>query len=146
MADIGNTSPRIAAVKDYFRRGDAGRPDMLELFADDFQFYFPKFGIGRGKDDFMAFATGLVGSLNAIAHDIDAFSFIESGDKVVVEGTTHGEDNKGAQWQGGRTPGGRFCSVFQFEGALIARMHIYLDPDYTSRDEEHFLWGKDRRW
>jgi hypothetical protein len=36
--------------------------------------------------------------------------------------------------------------VFEFRGPLIARMHIYLDPDYTGRDENRFLWGRDRRW
>lgn len=146
MAEQQDHSPRIMAVIDYFRRGDAGRPDMLDGFTDDFEFFFPKFGIGRGRDDFMAFAAGLVGSFKAFGHDIDGLRFIESGDSVVVEGTTRGEDREGATWEGGTTPGGRFCSVFEFRGALIARMHIYLDPDYTSRDEARFLWGRDRRW
>ncbi len=146
MSELDDDSPKIATVKEYFRRGDAGRPDLIEHCTDDFQFFFPKFGVGKGKAEFMEFVTGLVGSLSSIAHDIDQMNFIESGDSVVVEGLTHGEDRRGGRWEGGKTPGGRFCSVFQFRGDMIARMHIYLDPDYTSRDQDRFLWGKDRRW
>jgi hypothetical protein len=40
----------------------------------------------------------------------------------VVEGTTHGADREGVEWSGGKTAGGRFCSVFEFRGPLIARM------------------------
>jgi len=25
-------------------------------------------------------------------------------------------------------------------------MHIYMDPDYSSKDTDRFLWGTDRRW
>ncbi len=146
MPDFDGDSPKIATVKQYFRRGDAGRADLVEGFSNDFQFYFPKFGVGQGKTEFMDFITGLVGSLNSLAHDMDGMTFIESGDSVVVEGLTYGEDRLGGCWEGGKTPGGRFCSVFQFRGDLIVRMHIYLDPDYTSRDQGRFLWGKDRRW
>lgn len=146
MAALQEDTPRIAAVKAYFRRGDAGQSDMLDGFTENFEFYFPKFGIGRGKADFAEFAGGLIGSLNAIAHDIDGMRLVECGDIVLAEGETRGEDKAGVRWEGGKTPGGRFCSVFEFDGDLIARMHIYLDPDYTGRDEQHFLWGKDRRW
>jgi hypothetical protein len=53
---------------------------------------------------------------------------------------------KGVEWYGGKTAGGRFCSVFEFRGWLIARMHIYLDLDYASRDRDRFLRGPDRQW
>ena len=53
---------------------------------------------------------------------------------------------EGVEWDGGRTAAGRFCSVFEFRGPLVARMHIHLDPDYTGRDEDRFPWGRDRRW
>jgi hypothetical protein len=136
----------LAAVKQYFVRADAGRADVLDLFTDDVQIYFPKFGVATGKAAFGELATGLLGSLKAIAHYISDFNYVVGSNSVVVEGTTHGADREGAEWNGGRTAGGRFCSVFEFRGPLIARMHIYLDPDYTGRDENRFLWGRDRRW
>ncbi len=53
---------------------------------------------------------------------------------------------KGGQWKGGETPGGRFCNVFEFRDDRIARVHVYLDPDYLGEDEPRFRWGHDRRW
>jgi hypothetical protein len=100
----------------------------------------------RGKAAFGELATGLLGPLKSIAHYISDFKYVIGADSVVVEGTTHGADREGVEWSGGKTAGGRFCSVFEFRGPLIARMHIYLDPDYTGRDENRFLWGRDRRW
>ena len=136
----------LEIVEQYFIRGDAGRPDVLDLFTDDVQIFFPKFGVTHGKQGFGELAQGLMSSLSAIAHNIAGFDYSVAGDTVVVEGTTYGADRDGRAWRGGETPGGRFCSVFKFRGGLIARMHIYLDPDYTSRDGERFLWGMQRTW
>ena len=146
-----NTSHSVEAamvetVKQYFIRGDAGRPDVLDLFTDDVQIFFPKFGVTHGKGGFGELAAGLMSSVSAIAHDLANFTYTVTRDTVVVEGTTRGTDREGVDWKGGETPGGRFCSVFKFRDGRIARMHIYLDPDYTSRDTERFLWGRDRAW
>ena len=147
--NISMTSQEAAmleVVKQYFMRGDAGREDVLDLFADDVQIYFPKLGITRGKQGFGELAQGLMSSLSAIAHDLANFDYTVAKDTVVVEGTTYGTDRDSRAWRGGETPGGRFCSVFKFQGGRIARMHIYLDPDYTSRDSDRFLWGMERTW
>jgi hypothetical protein len=135
-------------AREYFVRADAGRPEVVDLFADDIEIFFPKFGIARGKAAFWDLAKGLLGSLSSLAHDMDKLSYITSGETVVVEGTTHGALRNGQTWAGAETPGGRFCSVFQFRDGLISRMYIYLDPDYGSADAERFLWGRDtgRRW
>jgi hypothetical protein len=147
MSTSHEGSKNVAAVKEYFARGDAGRMDLLDLFTDEFQFYFPKFGIGNGKVEFAEFVQGLIGSLKAISHDIKAMKFFEGSDFVVVEGTTEGAYGDGTTWSGGQTPGGRFSSVFEFrDDGKICRMHIYLDPDYSSKDTDRFLWGTDRRW
>ena len=47
--------------------------------------------------------------------------------------------------EAGKTPGGRFCNVFEFRDNLIARVHVYLDPDYVSEDEPRFRWGREGR-
>ena len=77
---------------------------------------------------------GFEGSLEHIRHDYDGFTFIPSGDYLVVEGTSQGRMS-GKSWAGGKTPGGRFCNVFKFRDGRISSLHIYLDPDYTGADE-----------
>lgn len=137
---------RLETVREYFIRGDAGRPDLADLFTEDVQIYFPKFGIARGKAALTELGEGLRTAISALAHDMSDFRYVVASDAVVVEGTTQGADHDGVRWRGGETPGGRFCSVFEFRGALISRMHIYLDPDYASRDEARFVWGRERSW
>jgi ketosteroid isomerase-like protein len=136
----------LEAVEQYFIRGDAGRPDTLDLFTDDVQIYFPKFGVTHGKAGFGELAEGLMSSVTAFGHDLPSFEYVVAENTVIVEGLTRGAGRDGRAWRGGETPGGRFCSVFKFRDGLIARMHIYLDPDYTGRDSERFLWGTARTW
>jgi hypothetical protein len=134
---------QIEAAKIYFEQVDKGRlPD--ELFAPGFTFFFPKFGVGRGLEEFKEFAAGLWGAGLKSQHHRDQLNYLVSGRTVVVEGTTAGSDADGRTWDGGKTPGGRFCSVFEFDaGGLITRMFIYLDPDYTSLDKGRFHWQRD---
>ena len=139
-------SKLIETVEQYFIRADAGRADALDLFTDDVQLYFPKFGVAKGKQAFGELATGHLGTLSEFGHDLSSFRYVIASNVVVVEGTPRGADRAGNRWSGGETAGGRFCSVFRFRDGLIARMHIYLDPDYTGRDRERFLWGTDRQW
>lgn len=133
-------------VREYFSRVDAGRADTLDLFTDDFEFFFPKFGVGRGKEAFGILIEGLLGSLKGIAHPVEQLRIFDS-DAVVAEGVTSGETKDGTHWHGGQTPGGRFCTIFEFSGELISRMFVYTDPDYGGHDKDRLLWGtSDRRW
>lgn len=145
MSETAVLSRRAEAIREFYIRIDAGRADFIELFTDDFQFYFPKFGIGRGKAEMQFCAAGLGGSMRSLVHNLDDLVFFETANAVAVEGTTSGETADGRVWSAGSTPGGRFCSVFEFDGDLISRMHIYLDPDYGSADEARFLWGREGR-
>lgn len=142
----GEASDRVKIVAEYIRRID--RNDFpAELFADGFQFYVPKFGVGHGLADFMEMAAGFAAAYHGVSHVIDLVA--DCGSTIVLEGRTSGEDAGGVTWRGGETPGGRFCSVFEFDGdGLIARMHIYLDPDYTSQDRARFRWqrGPAQQW
>jgi ketosteroid isomerase-like protein len=140
MGKPATRSALIALAEEYYRRADAGRPDLLDLFTEDVELFFPKFGVRRGKAGLVELANGLAGSLKSIEHDRQDLSCVAVGQTVLVEGTTHGETCDGTQWEGGNTPGGRFCSVFEFRGNLISRMYIYLDPDYGSADRARFLW------
>lgn len=137
-----------AIAREYYVRLDAGRSDLLDLFADDVELYFPKFGIARGKAAFGQLVGGLLTRVATIQHDIDGLSYIVSGNRVAVEGTTSGTLHSGSAWRGGTTPGGRFASIFDIEGGLIRRMFVYLDPDYGGDHRGGFLWPEDgsRTW
>ena len=136
---------KIAIAREYFIRADQGRADVLELFQEDAEFYFPKFGFGFGRQSLFEIVKGFDNLLEYIRHDYDDMNFIPSGNYLVVEGTSQGKMS-GKSWAGGKTPGGRFCDVFKFRGQLISSLHIYLDPDYTDEDEARFRWGKNRTW
>jgi ketosteroid isomerase-like protein len=140
-----NDQEKIRIAREYFIRADQGRPDILELFHEDAEIYFPKFGFGFGRQSFLEMVKGFEGSLEFIQHDDDSFTFISSDDYLIVEGTSHGRMS-GKTWAGGKTPGGRFCNVFKFRDGRISSLHIYLDPDYTGEDELRFRWGKNRQW
>ena len=140
-----NDQDKITIAREYFMRADQGRPDILELFHEDAEIYFPKFGFGFGRNSLLEMVKGFEGSLEYIKHDYDHLTFIHSADHLVVEGTSHGKMS-GKYWAGGKTPGGRFCNVFKFRDDRIASVHVYLDPDYTGDDEARFRWGKNRHW
>jgi len=57
-AAVDREQAMLVAVKQYFVRADAGRADVLDLFTDDVQIHFPKFGIATGKGAFGELATG----------------------------------------------------------------------------------------
>jgi ketosteroid isomerase-like protein len=136
---------KIALAREYFVRADEGLPDVLELFNEDAEIYFPKFGFGLGRQLFVDLVKGFEGSLESIRHDYDHLKILTSGDHLVVEGTSRGRMSR-KSWAGSQTPGGRFCNVFEFRDGRIASLHIYIDPDYTGDEVARFRWGKNRRW
>ena len=137
---------KIALARYYFKLADAGDPRLMELFHEDAIFYFPKFGVGHGRTSIFEMVGGFKGVLEWLRHDQAAMVFTATGDRVAVEGVSTGSMN-GVTWSGGATPGGRFCNVFEFRDNRIARLHVYLDPDYLGEDEARFRWGRtDRQW
>ena len=102
------TEDQIESVKTYFRRIDSGAfPE--DMFKRDFQFFFPKYGVGVGGAEFRALTEGLHAAIKRIVHHTDDFVFIEKDNLVVVEGTTEGESASGKQWSGGLTPEAGFA-------------------------------------
>jgi hypothetical protein len=118
----------------YFRKGDARDPAILDLFTDDVELFFPKLGRVRGKEAFVRFAATLAAEMVRLEHDVEGFRILHAGDTVVVEGTERGVTREGVAWPDGVVSEGRFCNVFEFNGALIRRLYVYVDPDFTSRD------------
>lgn len=140
-----NDQDKIAIAREYFIRADQGRPEVLDLFDEDAEIYFPKFGFRHRRESLFEMVKGFEGTLENIQHDYDTMIFIPSDNYLIVEGTSHGRMS-GTSWEGGKTPGGRFCNVFKFRDQRISSLHIYLDPDYTGDDEARFRWGKNRTW
>jgi len=136
---------RLKVVQDYFRLADQGSREILELFHEDAEVYYPKFGFGFGRESIVELTKGFEGALEFVRHDYDTLKIIPAGDYVVVEGTSRGKLS-GKTWTGGETSGGRFCNVFKFRGDRLASVHVYLDPDYTSEDVPRFRWGMNRKW
>lgn len=124
----------IRIVETYFRKIDAKDATVLDLFTEDVQMFFPKFGYGYGKADMIQFSEIMGRHLEQLEHDIENFNYIVAGDSVVVEGRERGVTRAGVNWPDGRISDGRFCNVFEFRSSLISRVFIYVDPDYTSAD------------
>ena len=40
---VANDQEKIKIAREYLMRSDQGRPDVLELFHEDAEIYFPKF-------------------------------------------------------------------------------------------------------
>ncbi|GAB3974710.1 hypothetical protein GCM10029978_057000 [Actinoallomurus acanthiterrae] len=133
---------REESAINYFRLVDAADPAVLDLFTDDAQMFFPKFGFATGKDQIGAFAQGLGRGISAIEHDIPGFIVLSSGNYVVIEGAVKGTTTSGVAFPDGVSSFGLFCNVFEFEGERIKRVHIYEDPDFASTHTDGVAWGK----
>jgi SnoaL-like domain len=115
---------------------------ILDLFADDAQVYFPKWGLATGKEEIGRLFGDVGGTISAISHDYATFNWVFSGtDTFACEGTSSGEHKDGA-WRAGvpNWGAGRWCDVFEIRDWLIQRVFIYLDPDYAGKDTGRYPW------
>lgn len=143
MSDEQRKSVALEYLKAFDNGGvtSTGGP-ILDLFADDAQVYFPKWGLADGKDAIGRMFGDVGGTLTAIKHHYAGFNWILTGtDTFVVEGTSHGEHRDGP-WRAGvpEWAAGRWCDVFEIRDFLIQRLFIYLDPDYAGRDTARYPW------
>ncbi|MFI5841182.1 nuclear transport factor 2 family protein [Catenuloplanes sp. NPDC051500] len=127
---------------DYFRMVDAGNPAVVDLFTEDARMFYPKFGIASGKAQIGAFAQGLGRGIASLEHEIDGFTVLSSGNYVIVEGAEKGTTTSGVNFPDGVSSFGLFCNVFEFQGELVKRLHIYVDPDFANTHTEGVAWGK----
>jgi hypothetical protein len=115
---------------------------ILDLFADDAQVFFPKWGLASGKEQIGKLFADIGSSIQNIEHHYSHFNWIMSGsDLLVAEGTSHGE-HKDGPWRAGAPEwgSGRWCDVFEIRDWKISRVFIYLDPDYASKDTDRYPW------
>jgi hypothetical protein len=130
---------RKSVALEYLKRLDTGAP-FFDLFADDAQVYFPKWGLANGRAEFERLFGDLGSILSSIGHDYAYFNYIIQGDTVVVEGTSYGTTKSGTEWRAGVTHAGRWCDVFEIRDFKIQRVFIYLDPDYAGEDTGRYPW------
>lgn len=125
---------RKGKVQMYFKKVDDGQFDKeyFNLYTEDVELYYPKFGFEKGKDGIRNFGKTIGTHLQKLIHDISNFNYIISDNIIVVEGTEKGVTKSGKEWPDYKISYGKFCNVFEFEGELIKRVHIYVDPDFTS--------------
>lgn len=115
---------------------------ILDLFAEDAQVFFPKWGLANGRKEIGKLFGDVGGTLNSITHDYATFNWIFSGgDTIVAEGTSYGEHQDGS-WRAGvpEWAAGRWCDVFEIRDWKIQRCFIYLDPDYAGKDTQRYPW------
>jgi SnoaL-like domain len=115
---------------------------ILDLFAEDSQVYFPKWGLANGKAEIGKLFGDVGATIKKIVHDYSHFNWLmTNGDTFAVEGTSFGEHQDGP-WRSGEPEwsAGRWCDVFEVRDFLIQRCFIYLDPDYAGKDTARYPW------
>lgn len=143
MTDEQRKSVALAYLKAFDNGGvteDGG--SILDLFADDAQVYFPKWGIATGKEEIGRLFGDVGATLKHIRHDYADFNWVFSGsDTLVAEGRSSGEHRDGP-WRSDVPAwgAGRWCDVFEVRDFLIQRVFIYLDPDYAGQDVARYPW------
>src|SRR3954451_5975798 len=143
MTDEQRKSVALEYVKAFDHGGVTSTGgSILDLFAEDAQVYFPKWGMAEGKAEIGTLFSDVGGTLTSIKHDYASFNWIFSGaDTIVAEGTSYGEHQDGT-WRAGvpEWGAGRWCDVFEIRDFKIQRCFIYLDPDYAGQDTSRDRW------
>jgi hypothetical protein len=141
MTDEQRKSVALEYLKAFDNKGVTPTgASILDLFADDAQLYFPKWGLANGKDELARLFGDVGATLRWIRHDYATFNWIMTGtDVFACEGTSYGEHQDGT-WRAGTTHAGRWCDVFEVRDFLIQRCFVYLDPDYAGLDTDRYPW------
>jgi hypothetical protein len=141
MTDEQRKSVALEYLKAFDNQGvTSSGGSILELFAEDAQVFFPKWGLATGKKQVGQLFSDFGGLIKSILHDYSSFNWIMTGtDMFAVEGTSAGEHQSGP-WRAGVSHGGRWCDVFEVRDFLIQRCFIYLDPDYAGLDTARYPW------
>jgi SnoaL-like domain len=141
MTDEQRKSVALEYLKAFDNGGETSTGgSILDLFADDAQVYFGKWGLANGKEQIGQLFGDVGATIESIRHDYANFNWIMTGgDLFACEGTSYGTHRDG-EWRAGVTHSGRWCDVFEVRDFLIQRVFIYLDPDYAGKDTERYPW------
>ena len=142
MTDEQRKSVALEYLKAFDNKGvTSNGGSILDLFADDAQVFFPKWGLATGKAQIGQLFTDFAGSVRHILHDYATFNWVMTGtDVFACEGTSAGGTRRRASGGPGSAHAGRWCDVFEVRDFLIQRCFIYLDPDYAGRDTQRYPW------
>jgi hypothetical protein len=78
---------------------------VLDLFADDGQVYFPKWGVAHGTAEIANVLVDVGSTIHSISHDLADINWVGTGgDVLVAEGTSHGVHRDGS-WGRARRSG-----------------------------------------
>src|ERR687892_2713587 len=141
MTDEQRKSVALEYLKAFDRGGETSTGgSILDLFSDDAQVYFPKWGVANGKEEIGQLFGDVGGTLQSILHDYATFNWVMTGtDTFACEGTSAGIHRDG-EWRAGVTHAGRGCDVFEVRDFKVQRCFIYLDPDYAGLDTDRYPW------
>jgi hypothetical protein len=115
---------------------------VLDLFADDAQVCFPKWGAAHGRAEIADVLVDVGPTIHSISHDLADINWVGTGgDVLVAEGTSHGVHRDGS-WGSGSPErgGGRWCDVFQIHDGHIHRLFVHLDPEHAGKDTARYPW------
>jgi len=127
---------RIDVVKTFYAKLDQADASLLDLFTEDVELFFPKFGTAQGKSSLGELGKRFALEIDKIQHIQDAFRFLCDGDTLVREGQMRGVMQNGDRWPTSQAGRHHFCTVFEFDALLIKRLSIYLDPDFNLEDKK----------
>jgi len=127
---------RIDVIRQFYTRLDQADATLLDLFTEDIEVFFPKFGTARGKSSLGELGKCFALEIDKIQHMQDTFRFLSDGETLVLEGQMRGVMQNGERWPTHETGSHHFCSVFEFDNLHIKRLSIYLDPDFNLEDKK----------
>src|SRR5262249_10892428 len=141
MTDEQRKSVALEYLKAFDNRGVTSTgASILDLFAEDAQVFFPKWGLATGKTQIAQLFNDFGGRSKNNLHHYATFNLVMKGtDTFAVEGTNAGGHPQGA-WPPRPSHAGGWCDVFEVRDWLIQRCFIYLDPDYAGLDTVRYPW------
>src|SRR5437762_1640530 len=110
MTDEQRKSVALEYLKAFDNKGvTSSGASILDLFAEDAQVFFPKWGLATGQKQIGQLFTDFGGLIVHILHDYATFNWVMTGtDTFAVEGTSAGQHTSGP-WRAGVSHGGRWC-------------------------------------
>ena len=146
--DVMTDEQRKSVALEYLKAFDNGGVtstggSILDLFAEDAQVYFPKWGLATGKAE-IGKLFGDVGGRSSRSLTTTRISTGSSPAATCLSSRARATASirtvRGARES--RMGAGRWCDVFEIRDWLIQRCFIYLDPDYAGRDTARYPWLK----
>lgn len=125
-------------VKKYYEfvnKGDFREETYYQLFAEDVELFYPKYGFDNGREGIARFTKQIGQVINSLTFELEKFNFIEKDTYVIVEGYEIGQTSNGVDFPNHTNAFGKFATVFEVENGYIKRMHCYVDPDLGGQDK-----------